>query len=220
MAKATAVKVRNLWDQGKLNFVLDGTTEIQTMAVASKDADLAGGPPATFSTGWDRLSEIQSEMPVLDWTIEVLERAGFEPKEGLDMITQFDDFLWRETADGRRSQSELVKFVELHYVFSYALANTVRKYPAPLEWIRFAARSSATGLVDNNQYMKKVAIDVLRYQAWRGRMFLRAFEAAQAPISRAAKRRNQHTIDELDAMLSSHPMEGGTETPGEGIGDV
>ena len=224
VAKATAGKIRNLWNQGKLNFVLDVSHEATIAEEVSKDAVLAGNPFADFTLQdptevVERFTELWPQLPKLDWTIEVLERAGIEADDALAMMTEVDEFTRLDRAR-RWAKADLIRIAELHYVFLFAGANAARVQPAPHELIQFAARNYAIGLVDSNLFMTKVALDLLRYQVWRGPKFLQAFQAAQIPTSNAAKRRRQRTNEELERILAGDQLGRSTETSEEGISDV
>lgn len=225
MAKATALKIRSLWKQGELSFVLDVSSEIAMLEEASKDAVLVGDPlgGSTLAKLVDvpkRVKELQPQLPKLDWAVEVLERAGIEVDEALAMMSERDALLWMGKTEGRWSKAERIRFVELHYMVFFAGANRAQAHRAPLELIRFAARNYAAGLVDGNSFMTKLGLDVLRYQVWRGSAFLKAFQAAQMPISSVARRRSQEMNEELDRILTELPLGEATEISGEENGDV
>jgi hypothetical protein len=207
VAKGTAVKIRKLWDAGKLNFLLDVATEMGALVEASADAALAADTPAShhiwsqIETNRQRILEILPQLPSITWDIEYLEKAGIVAEVALGMMIEIDELFRRDMQGERWPKADIVRFVELHYSVLFASTNAGLDNPAPIELIRFAAHSRAVGMVDDNYFMVRVGNDILRYQVWRGAKHLEAFQSAQVHTSRLARRRSQEINQEIERVL-------------------
>jgi hypothetical protein len=213
VSKVTASKLKRLLDEGKLAFVVDALSDMASARRAGKVAEIAGGTKEFvtvskrrerqgFDPIYQRMEEIRPQLPDVEFAIESLESAGISTGEGLSMMKEISELAFR-FLEGEKgwSRNDLIRHVELHYIVIFTQRDSAQNHQAPRELLRFAAKTFATGLVDENAFMLSVGWDVLRYQIWRGRQYLEAFQEAQRPSTRVARRRNRGAFDEIDRIL-------------------
>ena len=97
---------------------------------------------------------------------------------------------------------DFVRYVELHHYVSWRAQDLNRTHTAPHEIISLAARSYAKGDVDNNEYLRSVGRDIMRFQVWRGPEFLAAFNKVQAPTIELRDKRRPQWERELKSVLA------------------
>lgn len=221
VSKVTASKLRRLLDDGKLASVLEMLSDMAAARRAGKVAEIAGGTKEFVTVskraerrGFDpinqRMEEIRPQLPDVEFSIESLESARISTREGLSMMKEIDELAFR-FLEGEKgwSRKDLIRHVELRYIVIFAQRDLAQKHQAPRALLRFAAETFATGLVDENAFMLSVGWDVLRYQIWRGRQYLEAFQEAQRPSTRVARRRNRWAFDEIDRILQQDETQEG-----------
>jgi hypothetical protein len=192
MAKGTAVKVKRLLGEGKLDFLLERSSEEQAVIDASKVARF--GEPGQMrmslvnpSSHWE---ELRPAFSPIAWNIGFLESQGIPVEEALDLLVEIDDLLWALDA-GEASESDLLRCLQLHYVASLYAQRLGLPHPPPYGLVELAALNRARGVIQSSSGLDKLGQDILRYEVWRGDTFLRAFERAYDRGKRLARYRKQ-----------------------------
>lgn len=212
VSKVTARKIKRLWEEGKLSFLLDlplaektirqvfpllaETDEQRRAREESEEQENireeieALKVPGARATDWDdpfrfaRLKLVRgAEQLVLEaeWSIAGLEVAGVPQSQVLGLLLEYDALhIKRIVAEIHRSPPSeewmmdfpgIDRYMALHYLVDFQ-----RRHPgAPFEVVSIAADLCAKGiLVQNNRYIS-AGEDLLRYEAWRGPEYQRAY---------------------------------------------
>ena len=115
------------------------------------------------------------------------------------ILLEVDDLLWQLRL-GRPSKSDLLRCAELHYVAQLSAEQAGRLHPAPYAIVKVAARYMArdSALLENG--LGELGRDIIRYQVWRGRLFLDAFKESY-DVGRRSRRFRDTFASELTAAL-------------------
>ncbi|MDP2948183.1 MAG: hypothetical protein Q8P22_01420, partial [Chloroflexota bacterium] len=93
MGKGTAVKIRDLWKEGKLRFLLEVPPEKQDIDISGENARTAESP-GPMPLGWKatatHYAAIMEEMPSVEWSIRGLEASGVTSEEALALLLEYD----------------------------------------------------------------------------------------------------------------------------------
>lgn len=226
LAKVTAEKLKRLAAEGALEFLLEEQIGASQARDAAEAADIAGGEspfaqyfpqPVTrrLSRSWEvRVLELVPHLPQVDWIIEHLESVGIPTEDGLRFLVEGED-LFRRLGLGQWSKGDFVRYVELHHLVTWGEENSKRTHPAPYELLRLAARAYAKGDVDSNEFLRNVGRGIMRYQVWRGKRYLDAFNEAQRPTRGARDRRKAQIMTEVEEVLEIATLREHNEKAGE-----
>ena len=194
LSKVTARKIRDMFNNGKLGFILDLVEPSPLLTSVIDDADALTMEESCLPANMDapqrrkrlsdRFHEIRQRLPDVRWNIGDLENSGLPADVGLQLLAERDILLHRLYRDADLSHKTVERFVALHYIAMYYLESESAAY----EFIVLAATTYAKGLIDGNLFLMNAGEGIVRYQVWRGPEFLNAFVQAQQPTLRERAR--------------------------------
>ena len=216
VAKATARKIKELLDEGKLSFLFGIQPDVEAVRSAMEAVEAESGPePFQSRPELVSQSKLASRIELMpggssfnvypgvfkekadtfvfnmvnfDWNIEHLESIGIPLDEALSLLVEHDILLTRWP---RWDSSDDRRFAEISGIAIFCREQTQRKQGAPYELIKMSAVAWAKGLSDNSPFLLATSVNILSYQVWRGPQFLQAFNQAQVATHRAARRLKQ-----------------------------
>jgi len=227
MAKATAVKVKNLLDAGKLDFLLDMGAELEEVTAATEEVTAATEevkalmeaadpehPPMMSRKDLSRLAREQfndnvrwrlSELPDNEWDIECLESIGIPLQKALNLLIEKGHLFQRV---GEWLGPDLKRYMAIYRIVLLCQQQETKVHKAPYPYIELAAEAWANGEIDGNSLLQTTSLNILRFQAWRGSDFFEAFQRAQVATNRAARRSKEQYEKNIAALIEMGQISG------------
>ena len=199
-AKATVKKIKDLYESGALDCLIDARrTEDIALAAVAEATEIGGdlwSSDAAAPGGLERnIRAVLADLPEVEWEVGTLRDYGLDPEQALSLMLQHDELEQRR--DGWKS-SDLRKYVEYHLLVDFMRRHQDRAHRPPLVFAQLAAEAKAAGIVDNNRALRQIGENIIRYQVWHGGPYREAFERAKIVTTRSAraqKARYGHRID-------------------------
>ena len=190
VSKRTAEKIQRLWRSGQLEFLDAPANADIRIADVTDAADIAGRYRAVSNA--EHFSELIPEddtpiarrvrailpnLAVVTWSLRGLSAFGIPDEIALDLMADADALKAEILAKGW-SFRRLVRAVRVHTLIEWygEFENPDQLPPFPL--LDRVADAFSKGLVNSNRPLVKAARDVVRYEVWRGKKNLEAYEKA------------------------------------------
>ena len=221
VAKATAKKIRDRLNDGKLSFLFEIQPEFEAAqeertAVEEDTPDWLRHPLRGFLTKEDVREEVGRKAAAyrktftwFEWDIENLEAIGIPLDEALDLMVEHTMLLDRKSEWG---YPDLRRYIEITQIILTCRKQSQKEYGAPLEFIKLAAATFAKGFDEWNSFLEQTSVNILRYQVWRGPKFVEAFKRAQIPTHRAARHLKRSYDEQISNMSKSAAQEDEEQT--------
>ena len=212
VAKATAKKIRDLLNEGKLSFLFEIQPGLEAAELAGEMIVTDSLPVRVSLSGdssaqsvRDRVNNILSVLPWFDWNIEHLESIGIPLNEAFRLKLEHDS-LFVQLED--LGAADLQRLLETSRIGLLCQRESAREHGAPYEYILLAAAAWAKGQIDNNPFLIITARNILGYQVWREQPeFLEAFKSAQIATHRVTRHLKQKYEEVLTNWSQLTPRE-------------
>jgi hypothetical protein len=217
--KRTALKIKRLWEAGRLKFlfekpeetVLRGTAALAqallhavSIARVPSSRFVPVSPFETVKLERERRKCIIEALPQHDWSVIGIEKAGIEPWMAIHLLKMYDilkdqvdeALLAAESDDTALLSRELVTwYVQLHYMVQFH-KDCLPEVP-PGSAIAWASSWFAEGVTADNEWLMQLGKNVMRYAIWRGDEHAQAFLERLSPF-------RQEVLDEIRRNLDKH----------------